>query len=130
LYCLICNSKNVVFALALLIGTEGLLAHHSYSAVFDVNKKITITGTLTKVDWRNPHIMLFLDVKRADGHVDAWTFEASPPSYFVRRNISKGKFQDALGSAVGVESYRAKDNRLFGSLLKLTFADGTVVTSD
>jgi len=113
--------------LAVLTTTDVVLTHHSYSAVFDVKNKIVLTGTLTKVDWRNPHVAMFLDVKGADGHVEAWTFEASPPSLFARRGITQARFQKAIGSAVRVEAYRAKDARLFGSLLKLTFADGTVV---
>jgi hypothetical protein len=119
--------RNAVIVLAVLITTSVVSAHHSYNAVFDVNNKVALTGTLTKVDWRNPHIALFLDVKNSSGHVDAWTFEASPPSVFARRGVPKAAFQKAIGSTVSVEAYRAKDARLFGSLLKLTFADGAVV---
>jgi len=121
--------RNVVIALALVVTPDVVCAHHSFSAVFDVNKKLVLTGTLTKVDWRNPHIAVFLDVKGADGQVEAWTFEASPPSLSARRGITKARFQQAIGSAVRVEAYRAKDARLFGSLLKLTFVDGTFVTN-
>jgi uncharacterized protein DUF6152 len=122
--------RSVVIALALVITTRVVFTHHSYVAVFDVNNKVVLTGTLTKVDWRNPHVAVFLDAKDAAGQVEAWTFEASPPSFFSRRNISKTGFQKAIGSAVGVEAYRAKDGSLFGSLLKLTFADGTIVIND
>ena len=122
--------RNVVIVVAILITTNVMMAHHSYNAVFDVNNRIVLTGTLTKVDWRNPHVALFLDVKTSTGHVDACTFEASPPSSFARRGVSKAAFQKAIGSTVGVEAYRAKDARLLGALLKLTFADGTVVIVD
>ena len=121
--------RIVIIALALVVTAEVVCAHHSFSAVFDVNKRLVLTGTLTKVDWRNPHMAVFLDVKGADGQVEAWTIEASPPSLFARRGITKARFQQAIGSAVRVEAYRAKDARLFGSLLKLTFVDGTFVTN-
>lgn len=102
-------------------------AHHSLAA-FDVSKTPSVRGTLTRVDWRNPHIELSLQVRNDRGQVDVWTIESAPPSLFNRRGVSRSVFEQAIGQSVTADVYRAKDGRPFGSLVKLTFADGTSVT--
>jgi hypothetical protein len=100
-------------------------AHHSPSAEFDMAKRITITGTLTKVDWVNPHIVVFLDAKGAGGVVDNWRMESNPPAWFRRVGVSRNDLAKGIGQTVTVEGNRAKDGGLYMYMLKVTFADGS-----
>jgi uncharacterized protein DUF6152 len=118
-----------VFAI-LTISTVSLTAHHAYTVAFDVSKKVTLTGTLTKVDWRNPHIEISLDARGDRGQVEAWVIEGGPIGFFSRNKVSRSDFEKGLGQTVTLEVYRARDGKLLGSLLKITFADGKSLTSD
>ena len=121
---------GAIAVLIVFVAAGSVWAHHYYAAVFDPSKTFTLTGTLTKVDWRNPHIELSLDAKSDRGQVEAWVIEAGPPVFFRNRNVSKSDFEKAMGQTVTVEVYRARDGTLFGSLLKITFPDGRSVTSN
>lgn len=120
---------RAVGVIAVFLSAESLPAHHGFRVVFDDSKEITLTGTLTKVDWINPHIELSLAVKSDRGAVEAWVIEAGPPSFFRGRNISRSEFEKGVGQTVTVEVLRAKNGSPLGSLLKVTFADGKSVTS-
>ena len=109
---------------AVLFAAGSLPAHHSPSAVFDMEKKFTVTGTLTQVDWINPHIVVFLDAKKDDGSAETWKFESNPPSWFRRVGIARNDLSKAIGQNVTVEGARAKNGSLYGYLLKITFLDG------
>jgi hypothetical protein len=109
---------------ALLLSAAQLRAHHSPSAVFDMSKEFTLTGTVTKVDWINPHIVVYLDAKKDDGSVENWKFESNPPSWFRRVSLGRDDFAKAIGQNVTVEGVRAKAGGLYGYLLKITFPDG------
>jgi hypothetical protein len=100
-------------------------AHHSPSAIFDMTKPISVTGTLTKVDWINPHIVILMDAKSADGKVEHWTFESNPPSWYRRVGVTRADFAKAIGQTVTVGGVRARNGSLFGYLLKLQLPDGT-----
>lgn len=82
-------------------------AHHSFAAEYDGNAPITITGTLMKVDWVNPHSWIQIDVKGADGKITTWRCETAPPNGLIRRGWTKSSFP--IGQEVTVEGYRAKD---------------------
>jgi Family of unknown function (DUF6152) len=107
-----------------LFAAESLSAHHSPSAVFDMEKRFTVAGTLTQVDWINPHIVVFMDAKKDDGSVETWKFESNPPSWFRRVGIARNDIAKALGQTVKVEGARAKDGSLYGYLQKVTFSEG------
>jgi hypothetical protein len=107
-----------------LFAAGSLPAHHSPSAVFDMEKKFTVAGTLTQVDWINPHIVVFLDAKKDDGSAETWKFESNPPSWFRRVGIARNDLAKAIGQNVTVEGARAKNGSLYGYLLKITFVDG------
>ena len=111
-------------AILLLAAAGSLWAHHSPSAIFDMSKRITVAGTLTKVDWTNPHIVVFMDAKGKDGGVEAWKFESNPPSWFRRVGTSRADFAASIGHTVTIEFVRAKDGSLYGYLQKITLADG------
>jgi hypothetical protein len=112
--------KRVLLAAAILLaGSRPSSAHHSPSAEFDVTRRMTLSGTLTKIDWVNPHIVVFINAKG-----EAWKFESNPPAWFRRVGVSRADFAKAIGQAVTVEGNRAKDGSLYGYLLKITYADG------
>ena len=110
--------------LAVLVTASSLQAHHSPSAVFDMEKRFTLAGTLTQVDWINPHIVVFMDAKKEDGGTETWKLESNPPSWFRRVGIARNDLAKAIGQNVTIEGNRAKDGSRYGYLLKITFVDG------
>ena len=74
----------------LLFLSAAAFAHHAYTAEFDTTKPIKLTGVLTKLEWSNPHIWLYLDVKDENGKITNWGFSASPPGMLIRRGITMG----------------------------------------
>ena len=116
---------RVLLALMILLVTVSLWAHHSPSAIFDMSKRVTMPGTLTKVDWINPHIVVFMEAKGKDGGMEAWKLESNPPSWFRRVGVSRADLSGSIGHAVTVEGVRAKDGSLYGYLQKIVLADGT-----
>ncbi len=108
----------------ILFAAGALWAHHSPSAIFDMSKKFTLTGTVTKIDWVNPHIVVYMEAKGEAGKVEAWSFESNPPAWFRRVGVARADFAKALGQTVTVEGVRAKDGTLYGYLQKITFPGG------
>ena len=92
-----------------------------------MSKRFAVTGTLTQVDWINPHIVVLLDAKKSDGGAETWKFESNPPSWFRRVGLARNDIAKGLGQTVTVEGARAKDGSLYGYLLKMTFPDGNSV---
>jgi hypothetical protein len=105
-----------------LAGGVPLAAHHSFAAEFDDTKPIKMTGTITKVEWTNPHIWFYLDVKNADGTTTTWGFAGGAPGQLMRRGIVKDQLK--LGETVVVEGFRAKDGSNNASGGRVTFPDG------
>ena len=120
------NGKSTAFLVAfLLLGAIVVSAHHSPSAIFDMGKRFSLTGTLTKVDWINPHIVIAMDAKLDGGKIEHWTFESNPPSWFRSFGLARADFAKAIGQTITVEGVRAKDGALFGYMLKIKMPDGT-----
>lgn len=107
-----------------LLSSAPARAHHSPSAVFDMEHRFSVSGTLTKVDWINPHIEVYLDAKKSDGSVENWKFESNPPSWYRRVGLAREDIAKALGQTVTIEGVRAKAGGLYGYMLKITFQDG------
>jgi hypothetical protein len=99
------------------------------SAYFDFNDRVSLTGTLKKVDWRNPHVHLELEVKAADGTTETWGVEGPAPSFFRVRDIGKADFEAAMGKTVKTELSRARDKSKSGLVRTLTLPDGRVVSA-
>jgi hypothetical protein len=97
-------------------------AHHAFAAEFDADKPIKFKGTVTKMEWINPHAWLHIDVKGEDGTVTSWMIEAAAPNSLLRRGWNKNSLP--AGTEIIVEGFQAKDgsNRANGSVI--TFADG------
>ena len=102
-----------------------LHAHHSFSSSFDRSMPVKVTGTITKVEWKNPHIWFFVDVKNPDGTVTNWGFEGNPPGTLQRLGITKDRMR--LGDTIIVEGFRTRDGSDNGYGQKVTFADGRSV---
>jgi len=103
-------------------------AHHNMSAIFDFNNRVSMSGTLAKVDWRNPHIELFVDAK--DGQqAHAWRLEGPSPGFFRDRDVSKADFEGAIGKGVTFEASRARDGSLSGLLRTMTLPSGKLVSA-
>ena len=124
--------KNPLIAVSLgvtlLISSRALFAHHSPSAIFDMKKKVTLKGTVTKVDWVNPHIVMFMDAKGDDGNVVNWKFESNPPRWFTKVGVNRADFAAAIGQTVTVEIVSAIDGSKYGYLQKITFPTGNQIS--
>jgi hypothetical protein len=109
-------------AAALSVSTAPLWGHHAFAAEFDVNRPIKLRGTVTKMDWINPHSWIHIDVKDADGKVVSWMIEGGSPNVLLRLGFTK----EALpaGSEIVMDGYQAKDGSNRGVGRVLTFADG------
>ena len=122
-------SHRIIFvALAALVFAGTALAHHNMSAIYDFNDRISMSGTLTKIDWRNPHIELVVDTKNGS-EVQTWSFEGPPPSFFRARDINKSDIEASLGKTVTAEASRARDGSRSGLLRIMTMPDGKVVSA-
>jgi len=115
----------LVASLSLAAGVP-LLAHHSFAAEFDASKAIRVTGTLTKVQWTNPHTYFYIDVKDENGNVSKWSCEAGAPGALSRRGFKRGDLK--LGDMVVVDGYRAKDGSRLMDARRVTLPDGRIVS--
>jgi hypothetical protein len=94
-------------SLVLALTASAALAHHSFSAEFDVNKPITLQGTVTKVSWINPHTWIYIDVKKPDGTTENWGIEAGTPNTLFRLGFTREALP--VGTEIVVSGYEARD---------------------
>ena len=99
-----------------------LRAHHAFAAEFDANKPVKFEGTVTKMQWLNPHVWLHMDVKTPDGNVESWSFEAGTPTVLFRRGFTKNSLLP--GTRIVIDGYRAKDGSRRANGRDITFPDG------
>jgi hypothetical protein len=111
-----------IFCVGLALSASTTLAHHSFAAEFDANSPITLTGTLTKMEWVNPHGWIYIDVKGPDGKVQNWAIEAGAPNALLRRGLRKTDFP--IGTEVNVKGFRAKNGTPTANGQTVTFKDG------
>ena len=116
---------RAVLVLAVVLATPPLvvLAHHSFAAEYDGEKPVTISGTVSKVEWMNPHIYITLAVKGPDGRSEQWRMEGYPPNMLVRQGWRKDVTLK-LGAEVTVTGWRSRVEPTHGAGRQMTFADG------
>jgi len=105
-----------------------LVAHHSFAAQYDSTKPITLTGTVAKIDWINPHIHFYVDVKDEKGRVTQWTFEGYPPNMLVRQGWKRDVSMKP-GDTVTVSGWQARAESNTGAAREVTWPDGRKLTS-
>ena len=115
----------ILFASLGFVATLPIAAHHSFAAEFDGKRPYRITGTLTKIQWTNPHSYFYLDVKDEKGNVVNWGCEGGGPGALSRRGFKKGDIK--LGDVLIVDGYLAKDGSHLMDARRITLPDGRAV---
>ena len=109
-------------SLMLMGGAVRLVAHHSFAAEFDAKQPVLFKGTVTKMEWINPHVWIHMNVTQPNGKTEAWMVEGGAPTVLFRRGFSKTSLQ--AGTQIVVDGYRAKDGTNKMNAREITFADG------
>ena len=114
--------KLLIAAAALVAAVPPLWAHHAFAAEFDAEKPVKMRGTVTKMEWINPHAWIHIDVKKPDGTVEEWMIEGGTPNTLLRRGFSKDSLRP--GTEILVDGFQSKDGRPRANGRDLTLPDG------
>jgi hypothetical protein len=112
----------VIVVAGLLLNAAPMFAHHAFAAEFDAKKPVKLRGTVTKMEWINPHAWIHIDVKDPDGKVVQWMIEAGTPNTLFRRGFTKNSL--APGTEIFVDGYQSKDGSNRANGRDVTFPDG------
>jgi hypothetical protein len=115
------RTASFVLGVALLV-PHTVIGHHSFDAEFDRNKPVTLKGSVTRVDWGNPHIWVFMDVKDDTGKVSNWGVEGGAPNALFRNGWRKDSLK--VGDTVTVEGFKSKDGLPRANANRVTLPDG------
>ena len=122
-------TRKLLASIVLTAVTVPAFAHHSETAEFNPDTPVKITGTIVRVEWLNPHVWFYVDVKDDKGNVTTWGFSGAPPGNLMRRGITKDVLK--IGAVVNVTGARARDGSNNASGRSVTFEDGrNVFTSN
>ena len=125
------RARPVILGLSAVVGicmwlagtAVPVVAHHAFAAEFDADRPVEFSGTVTKVEWINPHVWIHVDVKKDDGTIERWAFEAGTPNVLFRRGFTRESLLP--GTDVLVDGYQAKDGTNRANGRDITLADGT-----
>ena len=106
----------------LMVAAAPAMAHHAFAAEFDAKKPIKLQGTVTKMEWINPHAWIHIDVKKPDGKIESWMIEGGTPNTLLRRGFTKNSLLP--GTEIMVDGYQAKDGSMRANGRDLTLPDG------
>jgi hypothetical protein len=115
------SRSAIVCLFVSLLMPEPLAAHHSFLAEFDPSRPVKVTGTISRVEWENPHVWYYLDVKGVDGKVTTWGFSMNAPGQLMRSGLTKDMLK--LGALITVEGFRAKDGSNNANSQKIMLPD-------
>jgi len=116
------KAAALVLFLVLALAVKTASAHHAFAAEFDAKKPVKLKGTVTKMEWINPHAWIHIDVKKPDGTVDEWMIEAGTPNTLLRRGFTKDSLK--AGTEVLVDGYQSKDGSLRANGRDITLPNG------
>ena len=111
-----------ISVLGLFLSTAPLRAHHSFAAQYDRTKSVTLKGMVTKVEWMNPHVWIYIDVAKDGGAVESWAFEMGSPNRLVRYGWNQSSLPN--GQVVTIAGSRARDGSLKGAVTTVTLPSG------
>jgi len=111
-----------ITAAALLLASTRISAHHAFAAEYDANERVTVSGTVTRFEWTNPHAWLYVEGKDESGKITRWSFEMGSPNGLLRRGWRRMELNK--GDQVTLEGYRAKDGRNVANARTVTLPDG------
>jgi len=112
---------SIVLGICASVGVPAW-AHHAFSSEFDANKPVKLKGTVSRIEWINPHTWIHVDVKDADGKVTKWMVEGGSPNALIRRGVTQQILK--VGMEVSVDGYQAKDGSSRANGRDITLADG------
>jgi len=113
--------------LVVLVVSVAAEAHHSFAAEYDSSKPVTVTGTVTRVEWTNPHARFYVDTKEPDGSITHWGFELGSPNLLIRYGFTRDLLK--VGSEVTVEGFQAKDATKVANTKTVKLPDGKVMSA-
>ena len=116
---------SVLAVSALAIPGIPLLAHHSFAAEYDSNKPVNLSGAVTKVEWTNPHVRFYIDVKDNAGATTNWEFELGSPNGLMRKGWTRNSLKE--GDKISVDGYLAKDGAHLANARTVSLPDGRKV---
>ena len=114
--------RKTIACIALMLNAAPAWAHHAFAAEFDAKKPVNVRGTVTKMEWINPHAWIHMNVKGPDGTEVEWMIEAGTPNTLFRRGFTKDSLK--IGTEIVVDGYQAKDGSNKANGRDVTFPDG------
>ncbi|MDC1528765.1 DUF6152 family protein [Gammaproteobacteria bacterium] len=114
---------KILLTLITLLSANSTLAHHSFSAEFDIDKPVSLSGKVTKMQWSNPHGWIYIDVENADGSLTNWALETSAANNLIRRGWKRDHL--VAGTVIEVQGFQARNGSSTANIRGIVLEDGT-----